>query len=238
MLTEPLGNWFRIGTKGARIATIDMITYTRGALDDCVLQYELSRVRHCRAVHMLPWGFILPLKFEKKLPTDVSDHAHKTSVFVSGRCYAEGCFGIPRSPGSPSLDPSSKEWTDTSGLARALRWGSAASPWRLPRSSPSVFQIQTVEIEWVLLSGSHHAKTLTRHATKHNDAGSQRFLCRRGPSFGNGSGPYAIPVSCQTGVLSCRRVERPSRRRRTFLCLQYCYERRRRSEVIVWKVNG
>ena len=29
-LLEPLGNWIRIGTEGARFATIDVITQTRG----------------------------------------------------------------------------------------------------------------------------------------------------------------------------------------------------------------
>ena len=113
------------------------------------LWYELSRVRNRRAACILPMDFA-PSELRKKIPTDVSDDAKQTSVFVSGRYDAEGLVGIP--------GPVIPMFGRRVGLTYRSRTpvGSAESPRRSSRSSPGTFEIQNVEIYLALLSRSQN----------------------------------------------------------------------------------
>ena len=72
--SEPLGNWFKIGTEGS--------------------WYELSRIRHRRAVYISPLG-LHGIRNSKKITHGFfSNNAYRTSVFVSG-WFTQKAFRYP-----------------------------------------------------------------------------------------------------------------------------------------------
>ena len=106
--------------------------------------YELSRVYQSRAVLTWTMDFVSS-EIRKKLPTDFSDNANKTSVFVSGWIYAEGFFDSPWSSG---LDLSSKQLTDVSGLDRALRLSQPSRHGDRRDHSPGCFKFKNLKFTW------------------------------------------------------------------------------------------
>ena len=129
---------------------------------------------------------LLFIRNSKKMPTDFSDNANKTSVFVSGWIYAE-LF-------SSSLDPipgSIIQITDWRVKTRSrTQIGSAESPWRLwrsSRSSPGAFQTQKIEIYLDLLSQSQNDETAKRQTMKQRNL-LETVNLSTGPSFRYSSG--------------------------------------------------